>query len=95
MAFYAVDIRDKVVRKVTEQYDVVDKKRSVLIEAASAQQARAKASRLWETIGTANCGCCRHGRCPGCEECSVAERYSDYWICHCCGELNRRAQNRT
>jgi hypothetical protein len=94
MAFYAVDIRDKVVRKVTEQYDVVDKKRFFLVEAASAQQARAKACRLWEAIGTANCGCCRHGRCPACEECSVTKRYSDYWICHCCGELNRRLQNR-
>jgi hypothetical protein len=23
----------------------------------------------------------------------VAKQYSDYWICHQCGELNRRASN--
>jgi hypothetical protein len=28
-----------------------------------------------------------------CAECSVAKQYSDYWICHHCGELNRRASN--
>jgi hypothetical protein len=93
MAFYAVDIQDQVIRRVTEQYDSVDNKRSFLIEAASAKQAWAKASRASGPLGSANCDGCRHRSCGACEECSVAKQYSDYWICHCCGELNRRVQN--
>ena len=90
MAFYAVDVRDGVIRRVTEKYGGVDNERFVLIEAGSAKQAWAKANAAAEAIGTADCGNCRHRHCRVCEECSVARQYSDYWICHCCGELNRR-----
>jgi hypothetical protein len=93
MAFYAVDIRDQVIQRVTRQYDSVDNKRFFLIEAVSAKQAWAKASRASGPIGSVNCGSCRHCRCSDCEECSATKRCSDYWICHRCGELNRRVQN--
>src|SRR5438034_5030749 len=93
MAFYAVDVRDRVIQRVTNQYNGVDNKRFFLIEASSAKQAWAKAGRASGTIGSADCGGCRHRHCSACEECSVTKRYSDYWICHRCGELNRRVQN--
>jgi hypothetical protein len=88
MAFYAVDVRDGVIRRVTEEYGRVDNKRVFLIEAPSAKEAWAKVNP--GAIGSADCGNCRHRRCHVCEECSVARQYSDYWICHSCGELNRR-----
>ena len=93
MAFYAVDLRDRVIQRVTQKYDGVDNKRFFLIEAASAKQAWAKASRASGTIGSAECAGCHHRHCSACEECSVTSRYSDYWICHSCGELNQRVQN--
>ena len=92
MAFYAVDVRNRMVRRVTH-HNGVDNKRFFLIEASSAKQAWTKASRVSEAIGSADCGSCRHRQCSACEECSVSERYSDYWICHCCGELNPRVPN--
>jgi hypothetical protein len=93
MAFYAVDVRHRVIRRVTQQYNSMDNKRVFLIEAVSAKQAWAKASRSSAPIGSADCDWCRHRYCSACEECSVTKRYSDYWICHSCGELNRRVQN--
>jgi hypothetical protein len=93
MAFYAVDLQDGVIRRVTDQYTGVDNKRFFLIEAGSAKQAWAKASRASGPVGSADCDYCRHRHCSACEECSVAKRYSDYWICHCCGELNPRVSN--
>jgi hypothetical protein len=92
MAFYAIDVRDRVIQRVTQQYSGVDNKRFFLIEAASAKQAWAKVSRASGAIGSAACGGCPHHHCSACEECSVTSRYSDYWICHCCGELNPRVQ---
>jgi len=93
MAFYAVDVQDQVIRRVTAQYERVDNKRVFLVEAVSAKQAWAKASRASGPIGSADCLWCHHRRCSACDECSVTKRYSDYWICHCCGELNRRVKN--
>jgi hypothetical protein len=93
MAFYAVDVRNGVIQRVTREYTVPDKKRFFLIEAGSAKKAWAKAGAATEAIGNANCGCCRHRHCTVCEECSAAKQYSDYWICHCCGELNPRVSN--
>jgi len=43
MAFYAVDVRDRVIQRVTQEYNRVDNKRFFLIEARSAKQAWAKA----------------------------------------------------
>jgi len=37
------------------------------------------------------CADCRHGHCTSCEEASAARQFSNYWIGHCCCELNRRA----
>ena len=93
MAFYAVDVRERVIRRVTDQYNGVDNKRFFLIEAGSAKQAWAQASRSSLVTGSADCDCCRHRHCRACEECSVTKQYSDYWICHCCGELNPRVLN--
>ena len=94
MALYSVDVRDRVIRRVTQGYNGVDNKRFFLIEAGSAKQAWAKASRASATtIGSADCNGCPHRYCSACEECSVTKRYSDYWICHCCGELNPRVLN--
>jgi hypothetical protein len=90
MAFYAVDVREGVIQRVTEEYNGMDQRRFFLIEAASAKQAWAKAGRSSAGIGSAECDCCRHRHCKVCEECSAAKQYSDYWICHCCGELNLR-----
>jgi hypothetical protein len=92
MALYAVDLQDRVIRRVTQAYNGVDNKRFFLIEAVSAKQAWAKASRTSAAIGSADCGGCPHRHCSACEECSLTKRYSDYWICHCCGELNPRVQ---
>ena len=94
MALYAVDVRDRLIRRVTQQYNGVrDNKRFFLIEAGSAKRAWAKASRASGAIGSADCDGCDHRHCNACEECSVTKRYSDYWICHRCGELNPRVPN--
>ncbi len=34
------------------------------------------------------CESCGHRYCRVCEECSVSQRYSDYWICHSCASLS-------
>jgi hypothetical protein len=93
MALYAVNVRDRVIQRVTRQYSGVDNKRVFLIEAGSAKQAWAKALCASEAIDSAVCAFCRHRRCSACEECSVTKRYSDYWICHRCAELNVRVPN--
>jgi hypothetical protein len=90
MAFYAIDLRDGVIQRVTQECYKVDNERFFLIEAGSAKQAWTKASSAPETNGSAVCDCCRHRLCSFCEDCSAAKQYSDYWICHRCGELNRR-----
>jgi hypothetical protein len=92
MALYAVDVRNGLAQRVTEEYDRRDNQHCILIAAGSAKQAWAKVSRSLAT-GSAECDCCRHRFCNICEECSVAKQYSDYWICHCCGELNLRVPN--
>ena len=93
MAFYAVDVRDRVIQRVTQGYNAMDNQRCFLIEAGSAKQAWAKASRSSAVMGSAACTSCRHLHCRDCEECSLAKQYSDYWICHRCGELNLRVLN--
>jgi hypothetical protein len=94
MAIYSVDVRDGMIQRVTQECHKVDNKRGCfLIEAGSAKQAWAKANSAPETNGSAVCGSCRHRLCSFCEDCSATKRCSDYWICHCCGELNRRVQN--
>lgn len=93
MAFYAVDVRDRVIQRVTEKYKGADNERFFLIEAGSAKQAWAKANPVSGALGLADCDGCRHRHCRVCEDYSVAKQYSDYWICHSCGELNRRVPN--
>ena len=93
MAFYAVDVRDRVIERVTQEYNGVDDKRFFLIEACSAKQAWAKADTASEPVGSGACSSCHHRHCRVCEECSVEKQYSDYWICHCCGALTERVLN--
>jgi hypothetical protein len=93
MAFYAVDVRDRVIQRVTREYNGADNARFFLIEAGSAKQAWAKARCSSAAVGSAECDLCRHRHCGVCEECSVTRQYSDYWICHRCGELNLRVPN--
>jgi hypothetical protein len=93
MALYAVDVRTRVIQRVPQGYSEVDNQRFFLIKAGSAKQAWAKVSRSSARIGSAECASCRHCHCRDCEECSVARQYSDYWICHRCGELNLRVPN--
>lgn len=90
MAFYAVDVRDRVIQRVTEQYIGADKERYYLIEAGSAKLAWAKAARVSCVTGSADCDSCGHRCCSICEECSLSQQYSDYWICHNCGALSLR-----
>lgn len=44
-------------------------------------------------VGSIVCSDCRHLYCEICENGSAAKQYSDFWICHRCSELNRRARN--
>jgi len=74
MAFYAVDVRDRVIQRVTQGYNAVDNKRFFLIEARSAKQAWAKAEIASEPDGSAVCSSCRHSR-RVCEEWSVTVRH--------------------
>jgi hypothetical protein len=90
MAFYAVDVRDRVIRRVNEQYVGADNKRYFLIEAGSAKLAWARAARVSCAMGSADCDSCGHRCCRVCEECSLSQQYSDYWICHNCGALSLR-----
>ena len=90
MSFYVVDVRDRVIERVSEQYVGADNRRYFLIEAGSAKLAWAKAVRASGAIGSADCDSCRHRYCAICEDCSLSQQYSDYWICHSCGALSRR-----
>jgi hypothetical protein len=91
VAFYVVNIRERVIQRVTRSSNEVDNQRFFLIEAASPKQAWAKANGSSAAFGRADCEGCRHRHCRVCEQCSVAKQNSDYWICHRCGELNLRA----
>src|SRR5437016_1402581 len=90
MAFYGVDVQDGVVQRATRKYRAAGDKGFLLIEARSAKPAWVNPGSAAKPIGNAECSHCRHCRCSVCEECSAAKQYSDYWICHCCGELNLR-----
>ena len=93
MAFYALDVRDRMIRRVTRQYQGADNKGFFLIEPGSAKQAWAKAETGSGPVGAMVCSSCRHSHCSACEQCSVARQYSDYSICHCCGALTERFSN--
>ena len=90
MALYSVDMRDGVVVRASEEHNGLSSEGIFLIEAASAKQALAKVMRSSLTNGSVACESCHHRYCTDCEHCSVAKQSSDYWICHRCGELNRR-----
>ena len=92
MPLYAINVRERVIRRVARKYDVTSNARYSLIEADSAKQAGSKAMRSSTAPTSAECEECRHRHCMDCAECSVAKEYSDYWICHCCGALNLRVR---
>ena len=90
MAFYVVDMRSRLIQRLKEQDDRADNPGLLLIKASSAKMAWAKAVRASYSKGNADCNSCGHRYCGTCEDCSLAQRYSDYWICHTCGALNPR-----
>ncbi len=81
------------IQRMTQGYKPGDHKRFALIEPSSAEAIRPKVKLAAVRLGSVACDDCRHRHCQVCEECSVTKRYSDFWICHCCGELNRRVRN--
>ena len=74
------------VQRAAEEYNDASNRTGLAKQAWNAGEAAAE-------IDSAECAYCRHHHCRICDECSVAKPYSDYWICHQCGELNRRASN--
>ena len=88
-----VDVRDGVIQLVTQQYKGMDRKRLFQIEVDAAKRALANAGRAVEAMTGGDCRSCRHRHCGVCEEYSLPRQYSDYWICHCCGELTQRVSN--
>jgi hypothetical protein len=91
MAFYSVDVRERVIERVTQKHGGADNTRYFLIEAGSAKLAWAKALRVsGVVVGNADCDSCGHRSCGVCEESSLSQQYSDYWICHICGALSPR-----
>ena len=64
MARYAVDLRDRVIRRVTQKYNGVDNERFFLIEAGSAKHGMGKGdSRNRQRSDSAECDCCPHRYC--------------------------------
>ena len=92
MAFYAVDVRDRVVERVTQKYVSAASGRFLLVEAGSKKMAWAKAIRATDAVDNAQCDSCGHRYCQICADCSLSQRYSDYWICHSCGALSPRSR---
>jgi len=92
MAFYSVDVRYRVIERVTRKFVGADNARFFLIEAGSKKMAWAKAIRATDAEDSAECDSCGHRFCRVCEECSLSQRYSDYWICHSCGALSPRTR---
>jgi hypothetical protein len=90
MAFFVVDVRDRVIQRVKPGYNGADNIRHFLIQAGSAKLAWVKAVRASDPTGTAACDSCHHRYCGICEENSLTQRYSDYWICHNCRGLSPR-----
>ena len=89
----AVDVLDGKIQRMTQVYKPGAYKRFALIEPSSAEAIRPKDKLAPVRMGSVPCDDCRHRPCQACEECSVAKQYSDFWICHCCGELNRRVRD--
>jgi hypothetical protein len=86
-------VRDGVIERVTQRYKGMDRKRLFQIELDSAKQAWANAGSAPGAKISGDCRSCRHRHCGVCEEYSLAKQYSDYWICHRCGELTARVSN--
>jgi len=92
MAFYLVDVRDRVIQRVTQKCIDADNARYFLIKAGSKRIAWTKAVRATEAEGGVECDSCTHTFCDLCRECSLSQQYSDYWICHSCGALTPRVR---
>jgi len=67
-----------------------EQKSLVLIEPNSAPSRRLKNEPVIAPVDSVVCDDCRHLHCEVCEESSAPRQFSDFWICHRCGELNRR-----
>jgi len=78
------DMRDGKIQQLAVKDLPREQKSVALIEVNSAPAIRPALR------GSVVCDDCRHLHCETCEEGSAARQYSDFWICHRCGELNRR-----
>ena len=92
MALRAV-VRNGVIQQMTRGYKGMDRKRLFQIELDSAKRAWANGGCPPRAMTSGECCSCRHRHCGVCDEYSLAKQYSDYWICHCCGELTPRVSN--
>jgi len=90
MTLYDVNERDRMIVEVIDGSNGQENQLVSLVEAVSVKPALVKVSSLSVPIGSASCANCRHPYCSDCEQCSAPKHFSDYWICHHCGELNRR-----
>jgi len=91
MAFYAVVLQDRIIQRVTERHGGADNTRYFLVEAGSRKMTWLKAIRAADAGGggSANCESCGHRYCKTCDDGSLSQRSSDYWICHSCSALCR------
>jgi hypothetical protein len=90
MTLYDANARERMILQVIKGYHGLVNQFVFLVEAVFVKQALVKVSSSSIPIGSAACTSCRHAYCGDCEQCSAPKHFSDYWICHHCGELNRR-----
>jgi hypothetical protein len=90
MGFDVFDARNRATQRLTEDDHGAPAQGSLPGETGIAKPPRTGARELSPRIGGPECVYCRHRHCSVCDECSAAKQFSDYWICHCCRELNRR-----
>ena len=92
MAFYAVDMRDRIPAG-DSGIERGGQPAFCLIEAVSAKRLWAETSCRSATMGSDECDHCHHRYCSVCEQSSVVNPYSGYWLCHCCGKANPCVSN--
>jgi len=89
MDLVTFDARDGVIQPVAEEYNGVRNRHCFLTQTGLSKHAWNDRSSS-AGISSPECADCHHHHCRICDECSAPKQYSDYWICHQCGELNRR-----
>ena len=80
MSFYAVDVVNHVIERVSQEYADGHSKKLVLVEALLRSRHMGKGPTRPGNDGSGVCERCRHGYWEICAEYSVTKRYSGYWI---------------